>query len=556
MRPSMPSCPLCPLQWIKKKMSEQPPSQSNPPEQTNPANPANKSMEEIVALCKRRGFVYPASEIYGGINGFWDYAPLGVQLKNNIRDSWWRHMVECPPLHPETGQPLQIVGLDSAIVQNPKVWEASGHVAGFNDPMVDCTETKKRYRADHLLCAMARVKRSDGKIEDLAWITSLEADENAVDHFMKKAKKLIKKSGGGEFECPDGGKTYPYDQLEPDIQKLVIGPDTTVPGTLTEPRAFNLMFETYVGAIKHEDNKSYLRPETAQGIFLNYKNVLDTMRVRVPFGIAQIGKAFRNEVTPRNFIFRSREFEQMEMEWFCHEDDALQWKLFWQEQRMAWYLSLGLNPDNLIFREHDRDELSHYAKTGHGTVDIEYRWPFTTPGYGELEGIAHRTNFDLKAHAEHSGAKLEYFDQEKNERYFPHVVEPAAGLTRATLAVICEAFTPTPDRKGSKYILKFAPHLAPVKVGIFPLVKKDGMPEIAQQLYMDLRGKYAAEFDIKQSIGKRYARMDEIGTPYCITIDGTTAEDQTVTVRHRDDASQERIHIQKVDAFLAEKIGS
>jgi len=516
---------------------------SEPTQQTDaadPQSPAAKSMDDIVALCKRRGFVYPASEIYGGINGFWDYGPLGVQLKNNIRDSWWRAMVECPPLHPETGQPLQMVGLDSSIIQNPKAWEASGHVAGFNDPMVDCTETKKRYRADHLF---VMISDKDGEL----MFAYIENDEKSATKAFQKAN-AAGVTPRGLSRCLTDIPVENYNRI--------VGPNTKTPGTLTEPRAFNLMFETYVGAIKHEDHKSYLRPETAQGIFLNYKNVLDTTRVKVPFGIAQVGKAFRNEVTPRNFVFRSREFEQMEMEWFCHESEAKMWKQFWQQQRMEWYKAIGLSEANLIFREHDKDELSHYAKAGHGTVDVEYRWPFTAPGFGELEGIAHRTDFDLVQHAEHSGAKLKYFDQQRNEHYFPHVIEPAAGLTRATLAVICEAFTPTPDRKGSKYILKFRPSIAPVKAAVFPLVNKDGMPEVAQKLYMDLRERHTLEYDVKQSIGKRYARMDEVGTPYCFTVDGTTLEDQTVTGRHRYDGLQDLIHIEKVGAFLDEKLSN
>jgi glycyl-tRNA synthetase len=314
------------------------------------------------------------------------------------------------------------------------------------------------------------------------------------------------------------------------------------------------MFKTYVGASEPAE-VAYLRPETAQAIFAQFKNVFETSRQKVPFGIAQMGKAFRNEVTPRNFVFRSREFEQMEMEWFCHPGEAGQWKEFWQDQRMSWYRSLGLSAENLIFREHEADELSHYAKAGSGTADIEYRWPFTSPGFGELEGIAHRTDFDLKAHAEHSGTNLEYFDSQRNERYYPHVVEPAAGLTRTVLAVICEAFTPTPNRAGSKYILKLAPKVAPTTAGVFPLINKNGMPEIARDLYMKLRGRFTAEYDPKQSIGRRYARMDEAGTPFCFTIDGQTLTDQTVTVRDRDTASQERIAIGQVDRFLTERIG-
>ena len=456
--------------------------------------PESKSMDEIVALAKRRGYVFAASEIYGGINGFWDYGPLGIQLKNNIRDHWWKHMVECPPIGPDS-QPLELLGLDSSIIQNPKAWEASGHVSGFNDPMVDCRFCKARFRADHL-------------------------DEGEYT-CLKKPSKMA-----GEFEKCD----------------------------LTEPRSFNLMFETHVGAIRDEDAKAYLRPETAQGIFLNYKNVLDTMRVKLPFGVAQIGKAFRNEVTPRNFIFRSREFEQMEMEWFCHPDEAPQWYEFWKSARMDWWRSLGIAESNLRFRDHDPDELAHYSKM---CVDIEYRYPFTTPNFGELEGIAHRGCFDLGQHQEHGSARMEYIDPTRdNDRYLPNVIEPASGLTRAVLVLLCEAFTPTPDRKGTKYILSLLPRFAPIKAGIFPLVNKDGMPEIAQKIYLDLRTKFTCQLDVKQSIGKRYARMDEAGTPFCFTIDGDSLNDHSVTVRERDTQQQQRIAMDQIASFLDQKINA
>ncbi len=311
---------------------------------------------------------------------------------------------------------------------------------------------------------------------------------------------------------------------------------------------------TFVGATGGDDNVAYLRPETAQGIFLNYKNVLDTMRVKVPFGIAQIGKAFRNEVTPRNYIFRSREFEQMEIEWFCPPDQAQEWYDFWCEARQNWWKKLGLTEANLQMRCHDADELAHYAKGGCGTFDVEYRFPFTAPGFGELEGVAHRSNFDLTQHQQASKTKLEYFDQERSERYIPHVIEHSAGLSRGVLAILCEAFTPDPDRP-SKVYMKFDPRLAPIKAAIFPLVAKDGMPEIARKLYDELRTRYAVQLDIKQAIGKRYARMDEAGTPYCFTIDSDTLTDQTVTVRERDTLSQERINIDQVAGYLAERIG-
>jgi glycyl-tRNA synthetase len=522
-------------------------------------------MEQIVSLCKRRGFVYPASEIYGGINGFWDYGPLGVLLKNNIRDWWWRNMVECPPIGPD-GHPIDMVGLDSSIIQNPKTWIASGHVGGFSDPMVDCRETKQRYRADHLLVAQCSVERKDGRTEKLPPMALLDGDDYN-DRFQKKAEKLIRKTGGGKFVCPEGGKVTKFTDLSPTEQAQVVGPDTETPGTLTEPRAFNLMFQTMVGAIQSDDAKAYLRPETAQGIFLNFKNIIDTTRVKVPFGVAQIGKSFRNEVTPRNFIFRSREFEQMEMEFFCHPDEAAKWYEFWKAERMKWWKSLGVSDANLRFRDHEQDELSHYSKM---TVDIEYKYPFTAPEFGELEGIAHRGCFDLTQHQEHSKQKLDYFDQDlqvqmKNagaspedikakSRYIPNVIEPASCLTRAVLVLLCEGYRHEKGRQGAEEYLSIKPKFAPIKLGVFPLVNKDGMPEIAKKLYLDLRTRFTCEYDPKQSIGKRYARMDEVGTPFCATVDTETLSNQTVTIRHRDSMQQERIGIDKVGAFVAEKI--
>jgi glycyl-tRNA synthetase len=510
---------------------------------------AGSVMEQIVSLTKRRGFVYPASEIYGGLNGFWDYGPLGVLLKNNIRDHWWRSMVLAPPLGPDS-HPVDMVGVDTSIIQNPKTWVASGHADTFTDPMVDDRETKQRYRADHLVCAMARVKRKNGETQDLGVLAVFDGDE-AIDAFVKRADKLARKTGGGEVIAPERSQLVSYTKLSPEQQQQVFGPDASRPGTLTEPRAFNLMFQTYVGAIQSDDAKAYLRPETAQGIFLQFKNIIDTTRVRVPFGVAQIGKSFRNEVTPRNFIFRSREFEQMEMEWFCAPDESAAWYEFWKAERMRWWREIGVSESNLRLRDHEPDELSHYSKM---TVDIEYRYPFTAPDFGELEGIAHRGEFDLTQHAKHSGQKLDYFDQERNQRYVPNVIEPASGLTRAVLVLLCEAFT-IDETRPSKYVMKFAPQMAPIKVGVFPLVNKEGMPEIAEKLYVDLRSRYTIEYDPKQSIGKRYARMDEIGTPYCFTVDGQTLQDQTVTVRHRNTAAQERIALDKVKPFLAERLG-
>jgi len=528
---------------------------------------AGVTMEGIVSLCKRRGFIFPASEIYGGLNGFWDFGPLGTELKNNLRDAWWHDMVRCPPTGPD-GAPLTMVGLDSSIIQNPKVWEASGHVGGFIDLMQGCRQCKKRFRSDHV----------DGLLREGDWFTSMagaigfDADADQVeldpDGLRKWARKKGPKIAAGlplvrDVDAAMARVTGHLERspgaLSRDALIGLIAPteDGVCPhcgGDLTEARPFNLMFETYVGAVRDDDNRTFLRPETAQGIFLNYKNVLDTMRVKVPFGIAQAGKAFRNEVTPRNFIFRSREFEQMEIEWFCPPEEAQTWYEFWCDQRRGWWQKLGLGSDNLNLRSHESDELAHYAKEGCGTYDIEYRFPFTAPDFGELEGVAHRTDFDLAAHQEASGAKLEYFDQERNTRYLPHIIEPSAGLTRGVLALICEAYTPDPDRP-SKVYLSFHPRLAPLKAAVFPLVNKDGLPEVASKLHADLRTRYPIQYDAKQSIGKRYARMDEAGTPFCFTIDSDTLQDQTVTVRHRDTLQQEKVAMDQVQGFLDEHVG-
>lgn len=519
-------------------------------------------MDQIVALAKRRGFVYPASDIYGGIRGFWDYGPLGVLLKNNIRDHWWNWMVECPPIGPD-GEVVDMVGLDSAIIQHPKTWVASGHVAGFSDPMVDDRETKDRYRADHLWVFEGQFpkQQEDGSYIKFSLVEVGSAKEEATPAIEKRLKKLASRYG-----VPAGWTVRNFTELSAEEIGETWGPTSTKKGTLTEPRDFNLMLFTYPGPILNEENKAYLRPETAQGIFLNFKNIVDTTRVKVPFGVAQVGKSFRNEVTPRNFIFRSREFEQMEMEFFCSPDDALKWYDFWKHNRMAWWESLGVAKENLRFRDHDADELSHYSKA---TVDIEYKYPFTAPDFGELEGIAHRGSFDLTQHQQHSGQKLDYFDQDlqlklkaegksdeeikQRSRYIPNVIEPASGLTRAVLVLLCEAYTVDPSRPSGMY-MKFKPKFAPIKLGIFPLVNKEGMPEKAKELYMKLRTRFACEYDPKQSIGKRYARMDEIGTPFCVTIDGDTMKDGTVTIRHRDTQQQEKLHIDQVERFVLERL--
>lgn len=570
-----------------------------------------KSMDDIMSLCKRRGFIYQASEIYGGVNGFWDYGPLGAQLKKNLRDAWWNDvvMMGCNGQDGPNGKPVEIVPLDSSIIQNPKVWEASGHVGGFNDPMVDCRETKSRYRADKVYLvgfySLDQAKELYETTEEFQSALELLRNDNPdiTEGAQEKLSKLIQEFSqrkanlgvpaiiiSAEGDSVEEATRTAQSKLSK-RQLKILGVDFIPPGhalnlytapaswprlspatqkeTLTEPRAFNLMFKTVLGATGNmEDNGAYLRPETAQGIFINFKNVVDTTRVSVPFGIAQTGKAFRNEVTPRNFTFRSREFEQMEIEFFCHPEESKAWYTFWRDWRFQWWQDLGLKGENLILRDHDKDELAHYAKEGAGTSDIEYKFPFTAPGYGELEGIADRTNFDLTQHAQHSKTKLDYFDntrgelakngQPKGERYLPHVIEPSAGLDRGVLAILCEAYTPDPDR-ASGVFMKFHPRLAPIKAAVFPLVKKDGMPEIAEPLYKELRRRFGhlgtIDYDEKQSIGKRYARMDEAGCPFCFTIDSQTLTDQTVTVRHRDTLDQERIELSKVGDFLAKQLG-
>lgn len=520
---------------------------SNSPTPVLPNTPPIKDMKEIVALCKRRGFIFPASDIYGGINGFWDYGPLGTEVKNNIRDLWWNAMVKCPPIGPD-GNPVRIVGLDSAIIQNPQVWVASGHVGGFSDPMTDCRETKKRYRSDHIYLLMLRegtVNVNGKPARAFAFLQDTTNDE--IEKRLKKFNVPNKIIGDSD----DISNVLLRTSLENVPLNEIVAPDAKEVGTLTEPKAFNLLFETHTGPIQSDDNKAYLRGETAQGIFVNYKNIVDSSRVRVPFGIAQVGKAFRNEVNPRNFIFRSREFEQMEMEWFCHPDEADMWFDFWMEERRKWWLSIGVGSDDIIFRKHEADELVFYSKK---TFDVEYRFPFTAPGFGELEGIAYRTDYDLTQHQKFSGVKLEYMDPMDNtKRYLPHVIEPAAGLTRGVLAVLCEAYTIDPNRPSGMY-MNFHPNVAPIKAAILPLTEKDGQPEIATKLYMDLRQDFMVELDIKQNIGKRYARQDEIGTPFCFTIDMETATTNTVTVRHRNTMKQERVALDKVKDYLRENM--
>ncbi|HET8696013.1 MAG TPA: glycine--tRNA ligase [Gammaproteobacteria bacterium] len=518
------------------------------------------SMEKVVSLCKRRGFIFPSSEIYGGLNGAWDYGPLGVELKRNLKQAWWDDMVAH---HDETAQPsgapsaFGMVGLDTSLLMNPKVWEASGHVGGFSDPMVDDRETRVRYRADQLAVYELVLAAPDGAVDrydEVLFAAPGEVGKTADAELFEPHRKRIAailKSRPGRTARP---VAIPNALQDEQLRAKTLAPGASAPGTLTAPRAFNLMFKTHVGALEDNSSVTYLRPETAQGIFVNFKNVCDTARVRVPFGIGQIGKAFRNEINPRNFTFRSREFEQMEIEFFCRPAEAPQWYDYWRKRRFDWYLGLGMRPENLHLRAHEKTELAHYAA---GCADVEYDFPF---GRSELEGVANRTDFDLRQHMQMSGKDLRYFDdQETNEearRYLPYVIEPSAGADRGTLAFLCDAYTEDQVGGEARTVLKLHPRLAPIKAAVFPLVKKDGMPEKALGIYRELRKRYNVYYDEKGAIGRRYRRQDEAGTPYCITVDGDTLSADTVTVRERDSCEQTRIGVREVGAFLAEKLGS
>ncbi len=524
-------------------------------------------MEKLVSLCKRRGFLFQSSEIYGGLNGFWDYGPLGVELKRNVKDSWWRDMVSGhDELSVAAGAPseYEMVGLDCTIIMHPQVWKCSGHYDLFHDFMVDCRQTRKRYRHDQVRGRWAVAKGESIFVTTMAEAAEEEEEttRRAMKYFKLRAKDADELTWDGGFKC----------LTEIDDFSRVLAPDTNELGTLTEPREFNLMFKTYVGALSGEEGAAFLRPETAQGIFMNFKNVVDSSRVKIPFGIAQVGKSFRNEITPRNFTFRSREFEQMEIEFFCHPNSSQAWYRYWRDRRMQWYTDLGLSGERLQLREHHTDELSHYST---GTADIEYAFPFLPDGeYGELEGIAHRGDFDLRSHMEGkldeksnpltvqlgedgkpkyrgSGKDLTYRDELTNERFTPHVIEPSAGADRATLAFLCEAYheDQAPDENGqmqTRTVLRLHPRVAPVKAAVFPLVKKDGMPEVAKDIYRALKQKFNVFYDEKGAVGRRYRRQDEAGTPYCITVDGDSLKDQTVTIRDRDSLEQVRVKIDDV----------
>jgi len=434
-------------------------------------------MEKITNLAKRRGFAFQSSEIYGGLASCWDYGPVGVELKRNVKEAWWREMVRLRD---------DIVGLDCSILMHPRVWEASGHIAGFTDPMVDCKKCKGRFRADHIDSARCPEKPS-------------------------------KRPG----ECG---------------------------GELTEARQFNLMFKTFMGPVEDSANVVFMRPETAQGMFVNFSNAQNSSRNKIPFGIAQIGKSFRNEITPGNFLFRTREFEQMEMEFFVKPGEDDKWFEFWVQERFNWYVKYGIHPERLRLRPHASDELAHYAK---GCSDVEYEFPF---GWSELEGIANRTDYDLKKHTEYSGKDLSYYDEESKERFVPYVIEPAAGADRATLAFLVDAYDEDEAEGEARIVLRFHPSIAPVKVAVFPLLRKEGHPEKAKEIVDILKRRWVVQYDQAGSIGRRYRRQDEIGTPFGLTVDHQTLQDGTVTLRDRDTMQQERIPIDRLVDELQKRI--
>lgn len=453
-----------------------------------------KTMNKIVSLCKRRGFIFQGSEIYGGLANTWDYGPLGVELKRNVKDYWWRKIVQ---------ERDDVVGIDSAILMHPRVWEASGHVAGFNDALIDCKQCKSRFRADHLIEDALNMKVEGKSVQELTEIIH----ENQI-------------------KCPTCGMV-----------------------AWTDARVFNLMFKTYQGVTEDSSSIVYLRPETAQGIFVNFKNVLDSSRMKLPFGIAQIGKSFRNEITPGNFTFRTREFEQMELEFFVKPGEDEKWFEYWRQFMIDFFVSLGVKSENLRLRDHSPEELSHYSKA---TTDLEYKFPF---GWGELWGVANRTDFDLSRHIEYSGKSLTYFDPVENKQIVPYVIEPSLGADRAILVLLCDAYDEEEVQGDTRVVLRFKPEIAPIKCAVLPLSKKEPLEELARKIYQDLKKYYHMEYDNTGSIGKRYRRQDEIGTPFAITVDFESLEDNKVTIRDRDTMKQDRVEIDKVRDYLKEKLG-
>jgi len=564
--------------------------------------PSKIDMAKFAKFCKDTGFIFQSSEIYGGINGFWDYGPLGVELKKNIKDAWWQDMVRNPPPGPD-GQEIRMVGLDCSIIMNPNVWVASGHVGAFADPTRKCSSCGKFTRADHLWPILAESTWLNSLIQDF------EPHSGRFNHntLVKWAKGkgvrlapnlalvrnpevtmvwLAERVNSQPDNPPSMQEITRYIATEQFAATGLQDPCPACGGPLGEAKQVSLMFQSHAGLEVNEDTKVYLRPETAQGIFVNYRNVLNSTRLKLPFGIAQVGKSFRNEVTPRNYTFRSREFEQMEIEFFCNPNESFKWYEYWRDLRKKWYSTLGIQSANLIPREQGPEELAFYSK---GTTDIEYMFPFSDEPQ-ELEGVAHRGSYDLEQHAKHSGKvdDLAYFDEElwNNDsqtmstrsfkewlksspteeqiakyKFTPHVIEPSAGADRFTLAVLTEAYTEEElvDGKGQKdtrIVMKFHPRLAPIKAAIFPLVNKDGMPELATKLYRSLKPLFNVFYDDKGAVGRRYRRQDEIGTPFCITIDGDTAKDGTVTIRERDSMQQKRVPMDELKTAIENALKS
>lgn len=483
-------------------------------------------LEKVVSLAKRKGFVFQSSEIYGGLNGCWDYGPLGVELLKNIKEEWWKNMTYRE----------DVEGLDAAILMHPKVWEASGHVENFTDPMIDCKQCKARFRLDTLAEQI-----SDKKIDKLF----KEFSENISEDISESFNEIVKS---------ELSSTEKFEKLleDSDINKLLLSmtncPNCGTKGEFTEPRSFNLMFKTFLGPVEKTENAIYLRPETAQGIYVNFLNVQGASRQKLPFGIAQIGKAFRNEINTKNFLFRTREFEQMEMQYFVKPEDDEKYFEYWKEKRIEWFKQMGMNGDKLRFHDHPEDKLAHYAKAA---TDIEYEFPF---GWGEIEGIHNRTNFDLSRHEEYSGKSQKYFDEESKEKFIPFIIETSGGVSRSFMAFLVDSYNEEEVNGETRVVLKLHPKLAPVKAAIFPLVNKDGMPEIAREIEKDLRPFLRVFYDDKGAVGRRYRRQDENGTPYCITIDTQTLSDGTITVRERDSMEQVRVHKDELLKFLLEKL--
>ncbi len=480
-------------------------------------------MDKIVSLAKRRGFVYQSSEIYGGLNGCWDFGPMGVEMLNNLKQQWWKNMTYRE----------NVEGVDASILMHPRVWEASGHVENFTDPMVDCKQCRARYRLDALFDDLS-VKRKKEVLRELmpGKFEGQQEDEVIVEEFVRHVESDAKAA---------------------QVAKLLPCPNCGNKGTFTDARKFNLMFKTFVGPVEDSSAVVYLRPETAQGIFVNFLNVQSAGRLKIPFGIAQIGKAFRNEINTKNFLFRTREFEQMEMQFFVKPGTDDEWFEYWRAERMEWFVDLGMTKEKLQWHQHSKEKLAHYAKDAY---DIEYQFPF---GWGEIEGVHNRTDYDLSRHEEYSGKSMKYFDDETKEKYTPSVIETSAGATRSFMAFLIDAYREeeAPTAEGgveTRTVLKLHPKLAPTKVAIFPLVNRDGMPEFARNIENDLRPHYRVFYDDSGAVGRRYRRQDEAGTPFCVTVDSQTLQDQTVTVRDRDSMLQERVVADKLRQYVAGKL--